>query len=258
MNGKKRAATASAVCIATLAGCVALFSCAPVSASSENSEGSSYAELIEQFPLEYQSSQQERIADNGYSMSHSVSSFRDICEAPVVRDNNGADVVTEDGFNLIFGYEYNEETGEYTMPQLSDEQLKDLGLYQGCLSCKTSKFNDLFEKLGPEAFGSLYNADARDVVADEYWDCASCHNGTPSADTLSANIVYWQNLKDDSTSKWGDVRNEVCLQCHNSSDYRSKIKTDEDTRKRASVAERQRLRERLRNVLRGRDQLLRR
>lgn len=195
--------------------------------AAEEARAATMAEMAEQFPLEFNSSQQTRVNAKGVTIGHSVGILRDICEAPVARDVNGDIDWNDDGTMSLFAFEYDEELGRYVIPDLTDEQLQAVNLKVGCLACKTSKFNDLFEIMGPEAYGAVYNADARAVVGDEYWDCAQCHDGTPSAENLSANMVYFSALGKGLADQL-EPKMAVCAQCHNSYDYRSRIKTEED------------------------------
>ena len=184
-------------------------------------------EAAEQFPLEFSSSQMSRVNAKGITIGHTVGMLRDICEAPVARDVNGDIDWNDDGTMRLFAYEYNEDLGQYVIPDLTDEQLAAVNLKVGCLSCKTHQFTDLYELMGPEAYGAVYNADARAVVDNEYWDCAMCHTGTPSAESLSANQIYFAALGEGLADQL-EPKMAVCAQCHNSYDYRSRIHTEED------------------------------
>ncbi len=191
-------------------------------------EGTSVmAEYAEQFPLEYNSSQMTRVNAKGFTIGHDVGTLRDICERPVMRDVNGDIEWNEDGTMSVFTSEYDPESGQYIVPDLTDEQLQQLNLKSGCVSCKSSKFNDIYAAQGPAAYGNVYNAEARAIVNDEYWDCAMCHDGTPSADNVSPQLVYFQALGEGLADQL-EPKMAVCAQCHNSYDYRSRIQTEED------------------------------
>ncbi len=235
--GKKKACAAGIVAAVVCA--IAIWSCAPAtsnedassqsgSASGQTASGTTetaaYAEL---FPLQYNSLYQTRVNAKGITIGHNVDLLRDICEAPLLRDQNGDVLVDENGNSLIMAYEYNAEIGQYVLSSLDEVQLDELGLYSGCVACKSSKFNALYDEMGAMAYGSVYNDEARAVVNSEYYDCAMCHTGTPSASTLSANLVYFQALGEGLTENL-DTHNAICAQCHNSYDYRSSIKTEED------------------------------
>lgn len=185
------------------------------------------AAMATQFPLEYNSSQETRVNAKGFTIGHSIHNLRDICERPVARDMNGDIEWNENGTMSVYACEYDEELGRYVVPDMTDEQLTEANLKTGCLSCKTSKFNDVYEQQGPEAYGHVYDAEARAIVSDEYWDCVMCHTGTPSAESVSPNLVYFQALGEGLADQI-DPKLAVCAQCHNSYDYRSKIKTEED------------------------------
>lgn len=231
---KKSTVVATVALIATLVVALVVAGCGngPRSRSTSvgadtTSEMKTMAEYAEEFPLEYQSSQQTRVNAKGFTIGHSVSNLRDICERPVMRDVNGDIEWNDDGTMSVFTSEYDEETGQYIVPELSDDQLEKLNLKSGCISCKSSKFNEIYAQQGAAAYGNVYNGEARSIVNDEYWDCAMCHNGTPSAATVSPQLVYFQALGEGLADKL-DPKMAVCAQCHNSYDYRSSIKTEED------------------------------
>ncbi|NPD30922.1 ammonia-forming cytochrome c nitrite reductase subunit c552 [Eggerthellaceae bacterium zg-1084] len=211
-----------------------LVGCSPRSGSTskpaESDSTTSMAAYKEAFPLQYSSLQGERIDEKGLKKGHSINILRDICEAPLARDRNGDILYNEDGTVNAASYEYDEKTKRYVLPELSDQQLKEMALFTGCLSCKTSKFNDLYEKQGASAFGSVYNADAKSVVDGEYFDCGMCHSGSPSAGNVSANLMYFKALG-EGFAEGLDPKTAVCGQCHNSYDYRSSIKTEGDLQK---------------------------
>ena len=193
-------------------------------ATADDSTMGGYAE---QFPLEYNSSQMTRVNAKGFTIGHDVGTLRDICERPVMRDVNGDIEWNEDGTMSVFASEYDEKTGQYIVPDLTDEQLEELNLKSGCVACKSSKFNDIYAAQGPAAYGSVYNGEARTIVNDEYWDRAMCHDGTPSADNVGPQLVYFQALGEGLIEQL-DPKVAVCAQCHNSYDYRSRIQTEED------------------------------
>lgn len=183
--------------------------------------------LADAYPLEYAGTQQTRTNSNGITVGHDVATLRDICEAPVPRDENGSVIANEDGTYSINSYKYDEESGQYVIEPLSDDQLAANGLFSGCVSCKSSHFNELYEQQGASAFTAVYDADNRAVIADDYWDCEMCHDGTPSADNVGAQMVYFTKLGEGLIEDLpaGDA---VCAQCHNSYDYRSRITTEDD------------------------------
>ncbi|MEC4175086.1 ammonia-forming cytochrome c nitrite reductase subunit c552 [Adlercreutzia sp. R21] len=225
-----------AACVATVMLFAAIAGCAPeqapqtdaapAEATDATAEGT-MAGYAEMFPLQYASLQQERTDENGIVKGHSIGQLRDICEAPLARDQNGDVLLGENGTVTASGYAYDEELGMYVLPEQTDEQLKETGLYSGCVACKSSKFNDIYAQQGASAFGSVYNKQAREIVNGEYFDCAMCHDGMPSADNLKANLVYFNALGDDFAANLVP-KLAVCAQCHNSYDYRSRITTEAD------------------------------
>ena len=232
----KRKHVIGAACLASMLTIALAVGCAPKQESpspidevtdSDVVADGSMAAYAEMFPLQFASLQNTRVDENGITKGHSIDILRDICEAPLARDRNGDVLHNEDGTVNAASYAYDENLGMYVLPDLTDEQLKEMALYTGCVACKSSKFNDLLDQQGPSAFGAVYNADSRKVVNGEYYDCAMCHDGVPSADNVKANLAYFQALGEGFAENL-DPKTAVCGQCHNSYDYRSSIKTDAD------------------------------
>ncbi len=179
------------------------------------------------FPLQCETIAQTRVNAKGITIGHTVENLHEICEAPVVRDANGDPVYDKHGETIPIEAAYNAKTGVYDINLLSDQQLLDMNLKSGCVSCKTSHFNELYAQQGAAAFGSPYNAEARGVVNDDYFDCALCHTGEPSSDNVQPTLMYFPALGAGLADHL-DERNGVCAQCHNSYDYRSLIETEDD------------------------------
>ena len=195
--------------------------------TSANTTTNASLQLAETYPLQYQSIQNTRVNAKGIVIGHTVENLREICEAPVERDMNGDPIYDEDGNAIPIEASYNPQTGTYDINLLSDEQLKDMNLRSGCVSCKTSRFNEIYAQQGVAAFGNAYNAEARAIVADDYFDCALCHVGDPESGDIEPTLMYFPALGTGLADHL-DERNGVCAQCHNSYDYRSLIETEDD------------------------------
>gem|GEM_PF-4444304 len=224
---KRKAIIWPAVCILCFAALVTALGCAPKtttagdatsdatssdSASATTAGGNTTVEkYASAYPLEYNSLMVTWTNANGKLIGHSL--FRDICEAPLMRDMNGDVLANADGTYAIAGFHYDAVSGQYVIDELTAAQLDEYGLYQGCVACKSSKFNDLYSSEGAAAFTAVYDADAREVVNGDYFDCALCHTGTPSANSLSANAMYWNALGAGLTENL-DTKDQVCAQCH--------------------------------------------
>ena len=199
---------------------------APADSIGEGAQDDGYAQA---YPLQCESIQQTRVNAKGITIGHTVENLREICEAPTVRDAEGDPIYDEDGNVQYIEAAYDEDTGSYSIELLSDEQLDEMNLKSGCVSCKTSRFNEIYARQGAAAFGSPYNAQARAIVDDGYFDCAMCHDGDPGKKDLQPSLMYFQALGAGLADHL-DERNGVCAQCHNSYDYRSRIQTEEDLR----------------------------
>lgn len=97
----------------------------------------------------------------------------------------------------------------------------------GCYSCKSSTFNDIYERDGAEIFGEKLTDEFVDEVNGQVWDCGTCHDGDPGTTSPDAQLPLWSQLSRDAFDSF-DAKERVCGQCHNSLDYRSHI-TDQET-----------------------------
>ena len=80
----------------------------------------------------------------------------------------------------------------------------------GCLACKTSDLNRLYEKYGQDVWGMNYVDLAPEVI--DYWDCYLCHQNDPMG-TVGAMSLSYQELAGAylHTLSPGDA---ACGQCH--------------------------------------------
>ena len=226
----RRSLLAIGMVLAMLAGTAAAMGCSsdsPSEAPPATETQTSNVRYAATYPLQCESIVKTRVNAKGITIGHTVENLREICEAPIERDANGDPVYDRDGNPIPIEAAYNAETGEYDINLLSDEELVDMNLRSGCISCKTSRFNELYAQQGAAAFGSPYNAEARAIVNNDYFDCALCHTGEPSSDDVQPTLMYFPALGAGLADHL-DERNGVCAQCHNSYDYRSLIETEDD------------------------------
>lgn len=182
-----------------------------------------------EYPRHYETLHQTRVNAKGIVVGHAAEHLREICEAPTVRDQNGSPVLDGQGNVQMVEAAYNPATDSYDINLLTDEQLAEMNLKSGCVACKTTHFNDIYAQQGAAAFGNVYNAEARAIVDGDYFDCAMCHEGDPGTGELEPHLMFFPALG-AGLSDHLDPRNGVCAQCHNSYDYRSSIKTEDDLR----------------------------
>lgn len=218
------------ITLAMLAGTAAAMGCSSASPSetpAATEAQTSSARYAATFPLQCETIEKTRVNAKGITIGHTVENLREICEAPTVRDRNGDPVYDENGNTIPIETAYNADTDSYDINLVSDEQLVEMNLRSGCVSCKTSRFNEIYAQQGATAFGNPYNAEARRIVNDDYFDCALCHVGEPSLDNVQPTLMYFPALGAGLADHL-DERNGVCGQCHNSYDYRSLIESEED------------------------------
>ncbi len=202
----------------------------PSSASRQDgADAGTTRDYAEAYPLQYAGLQQARVNSNGVTVGHSAERVGDTCEAPTIRDRNGDPVPDENGNVQMIPESYDAASGTYDIDLLDDEVLVDMNLMSGCVSCKSTRFEKLYDEQGAAAFTSPYNASARAIVDGDYFDCAMCHEGDPGKASMRPGLMYFQVLGAGLADRL-DERNAVCAQCHNSYDYRSSIKTEDDLR----------------------------
>ncbi len=93
--------------------------------------------------------------------------------------------------------------------------LMSRGGVAGCMSCKSTNFNVLYDEMGNEAFAGVPEIDYWGET--NYWDCNICHT-SPDDLTLSTNMVYYNEVIAD-TFKDQEIEVQLCGQCHNSNGY---------------------------------------
>lgn len=228
---KSKRVTAAAVCAltASLALCaLPLFSCSQPeqdsSGETPNTETQkSTADMAEEgtieywaqkYPNQYASIQTGKMRDG---VTHGHDALRSICEAPVARVaiGSGAFEQDEDGHFLIDGFSYDSESGNYIITSTGNPA--DSGIMQSCVSCKSSRFNELYDQDPLAAFTKEYTTEAAQIVSGQYWDCALCHDGEPGK-SLDSNQVYF-NAMLGNNGKNLTGGEKACGQCHNSFDY---------------------------------------
>ena len=230
MHLSRRSLLAVGITLAMLAGTAAAIGCSPASPSEAPpapEAQTSDVRYATAYPLQCETIAKTRVNAKGITIGHTVENLREMCEAPTVRDLNGDPVFDEDGNTIPLEEAYDAKTDSYDINLVSDELLVEMNLRSGCVSCKTSRFNEIYAQQGAAAFGSPYNAEARGIVGDDYFDCALCHAGEPASDNVQPTLMYFPALGAGLADHL-DERNGVCAQCHNSYDYRRLIETEDD------------------------------
>ena len=230
MHLSRRSLLAVGITLAMLAGTAAAMGCSSTSPSETPSTTDAQISSVRYaaaYPSQCETIVKTRVNAKGITIGHTVENLHEMCEAPTVRDLNGDPVYDEDGNTIPIEEAYDAKTDSYDIDLVSDAQLIEMNLRSGCVSCKTSRFNEIYAQQGAAAFGSPYNAEARAIVGDDYFDCALCHTGEPSADNVEPTLMYFPALGAGLADHL-DERNGVCAQCHNSYDYRRLIETEDD------------------------------
>ena len=168
----------------------------------------SYQELTERYPDEYNSAMTHKTDEEGEDNSHA--GFQDLMETPAVRDVSGAIVeVVEEGD-----------------PRKTDVDLK-------CITCKSSKFVDLYAENGLAAFtGMIIDDEMVGYMDGQYWDCYSCHISDQGEWKNQANAAYANPSVFPKVAAFFDTLNEeevLCGQCHNTVSSRAYVKEEGDT-----------------------------
>ncbi|KTE91548.1 ammonia-forming cytochrome c nitrite reductase subunit c552 [Desulfitobacterium hafniense] len=85
-----------------------------------------------------------------------------------------------------------------------------------CISCKSSKFNELYEKYGNEVFNATPSAKYAEIMtAEDWWSCGTCHSDmTDPAGSVGAQIVTAELFGKELFDKL-DPKTAACSQCHN-------------------------------------------
>lgn len=184
-------------------------------------------QLAELYPLQYESLHLTRVNAKGITVGHAAAHLQEICEAPTLRDQNGDPVLDQNGNPQPLEAAFDPASKTYDINRLSDQQLEEMNLRSGCVACKTTHFNQIYEQQGAAAFGNVYNAQARAVVDGDYFDCALCHAGDPASTRIEAGLMFFSAIGASFAARL-DPRIAVCAQCHNYSDYRSAIQSESD------------------------------
>ncbi len=177
----------------------------------------------QKYPLQYQSIQTNKTRDG---VTHGHDALRSICEAPVARVaiGSGAFQQDEEGHFLIDGFSYDPETGNYVIESKGGPA--ENGIYQSCVSCKSSRFNMLYEQDALGAFTNPYDDESVELVDGQYWDCALCHAGEPG-ESVDSNLVYFNAMLGDRGGNLS-AGEKACGQCHNSFDYERMVTAGDD------------------------------
>lgn len=86
-----------------------------------------------------------------------------------------------------------------------------------CLSCKTSKFNDMVAEKGWMAQLESYDLDS--LTENDVWDCMMCHEDiNDPAGTLGPQAVGFERVG-GTLAKTLDAKQAVCAQCHTATGF---------------------------------------
>lgn len=214
MSVKGKPAIVVAVCAAValssaLIGCAAQGSTAPSGQEAASAEPT-YQELIEMYPNEYNSAMTHKSDEENEDNSHA--GFQVLMETPAVRSSGGAIIREVDP---------------------DDPEKTDISM--SCVACKSSKFNDLFDQYGYDAFvkTNVLDDEAFATLDGQYWDCYGCHAWSDGELTLEANMAYANSEIFPKLSGFFDDLNPeeaVCGQCHNVANARNFAKSEEEAK----------------------------
>ncbi|WP_172623463.1 ammonia-forming cytochrome c nitrite reductase subunit c552 [Arabiibacter massiliensis] len=83
-----------------------------------------------------------------------------------------------------------------------------------CIACKSSAYNDIYEKYGEQTFELGLGEINLDEVMESAWDCETCHESIDDL-TLRPGISTWDELSEGAFDNQAP-ETLVCAQCHNS------------------------------------------
>ncbi len=232
------------------AGTVALSGCATPSATNASGTGEEAAstqdavktmeEWGEQYPLQFGSYAEGSIKegktkDEGNHEGHYDLKAKMLAPAVRVERPDGqkdTKLVNPYGtFNeeyiIVEGVEYDPETGKWYVKDNELRSLTDTRERKGCYACKSSNFDEVYERDGAGIFSEKIDDAFVQEMNGQIWNCTTCHDGDPAQNAPDAQLTYWTQLSRDAFQEL-DPQDRACGQCHNSLDYRSRI-TDQET-----------------------------
>lgn len=167
-----------------------------------------YEQLQALYPNEFNSAMEHKADEEGEDNSHA--GFQDLMETPAQRDVSGAIIRVVDPSD----------------PDYTPVALK-------CVSCKSSRFVDLYNINGAQAFSTMtLDEDAEEFLDGQYWDCYGCHAADESGNwTVQPSCAYADSTifpKVAATLEQADLGVQVCAQCHNTASARSSVQSAED------------------------------
>lgn len=134
-----------------------------------------------------------------------------------------------DGYVMVSGLEYDEETGRW---YVAPSELDDLSATRervGCFSCKSTVFNDLYEQEGASLFTQEMTPEFVELLNGQIWNCETCHEAVENPDgswelssQADARLTFWTQLARGSFDRL-EPGERSCGQCHNSLDHRRYI-----------------------------------
>lgn len=99
---------------------------------------------------------------------------------------------------------------------MKERNEKNNGAIRGvCISCKSSKFNELYAENGDDVFSKNASATYADLETDDYWDCGCCHSDmTNPAGSVGAQLALYKTVGATLVNQM-DPKTAACAQCHN-------------------------------------------
>ncbi|WP_251231122.1 ammonia-forming cytochrome c nitrite reductase subunit c552 [Adlercreutzia aquisgranensis] len=141
---------------------------------------------------------------------------------PVARDEEGSLVFGGDNSINVRDLHYDSTTKQWVVD--NSTWLDDInagGYTAGCYACRSSKFDDLYEKYGAAAYSMPMDQEVMDTLNGQMWDCAVCHGDNPGS-SPDATLSMFTQLSRDAFDEL-DPFERVCGQCHNTFNHRSHI-----------------------------------
>ncbi len=202
---------------------IALSGCSGINDSVKiDAKKSQLGNKMEQWGQKYPNQYNSIYADVGTTMDeHSHGGrLKWICEIPTPRTGAGTMIRDENGRIAVDNVYLNYETGEWVVEMPEKGDYSEFGLSVSCYKCKTQIYNDYVDKYGAENISGVpITDDTIAYVDDQYFNCATCHEGDPGEGNPSPQIYGFM----DENGKYGalmegvDAKITVCAQCHNSS-----------------------------------------
>lgn len=214
-------------------------------AAPEASEEKTMQDWGEQYPLQYNSfatekykdAAQEMFEEDGLTLYENKGNklFRPhghygtlaLEMGPVARDENGGLVYGSDACFNVNDLHYDSTTGQWVVDDSTWlEDISAAGYTAGCYACRSSKFDELYDTYGAEAYAMPMTEEVKDTLNGQMWDCAVCHGDNPE-NPADATLSMFTQLSRDAFDEL-DPQERACGQCHTTFNHRSHI-TDQES-----------------------------